>query len=232
MYLTYQEIVNKVKAQCDLEDEVFIDADELMGHCNDAIKRCESKIHTIYEDYFVTEGPLTLTNGSYEVNMPSDIYANKIRSIVYNNGSKLYEIKRIKEQDKFMLIEDRKNNPSSDLDYMYWIKNASATTNGRKIILSPVARETSSNTVTIYYLRRANTITSETDYVDIPEFYSVIVAYMKYQAYLKEGHPNTATALEEYGEQEKNMVETLSEMVPDGDSTIPIDPTFYTESEA
>lgn len=232
MYLTYEEIADKVKEQLDLEDEVFIDADEMMGHCNDAIKRCESKIHKIYEDYFLTSGLLSLTSGASEVDMPSDIYANKIRSILWNDqSSTLYEIKRVKDPKKFILIENAKVNPGSNPRYRYWIKNSAATQTGRKIMLVPAAQETTATKAIIYYLRCANRVTADDDIVDIPEFYSVIVAYMKYKCYLKEGHPNTELALQEYAAEEENMVETLTDMVPDGDNEIEMASDPYEGSE-
>jgi TRAP-type uncharacterized transport system substrate-binding protein len=223
-YLTYAEILKKVLEPLDLEDEVFIGSAEMIGYCNDAIKRCESKIHTIYEDYFLTDDYLTLTQGQQDVDLPADLYANKIRSIIWTEGvgsRQIYEILRIKDIHKFIRIEqDNANNLNSD--YRYWIKNSSPSQTGRKIMLVPAARETTSAKVKIYYLRRANKVTQDTDLVDIPEFYSVIVAYMRYMSYRKEGHPNAEEAKLELLDEEKNMVETLTEMVPDGENEIPI----------
>jgi hypothetical protein len=223
-YLTYAEILKKVQEPLDLEDEVFIGSQEMIGYCNDAIKRCESKIHTIYEDYFLTDAYLTFTQGDQQVDLPADLYANKIRTIVWTQGPgsrEIYEILRIKDIHKFLRIEsDNANNQNAD--YRYWIKNASPSLTGRKIMLVPAARETTSTKAKIYYLRRANKVTQDTDYVDIPEFYSVIVAYMRYMAYRKEGHPNTEEAKAELIDEEKNMVETLTEMVPDGENEIPM----------
>lgn len=220
-YLTYAEVLAKVSKPLDLEDEIFIGEEEMMGYCNDAIKRCEGKIHSIYEDYFLTSGNLALVSGVGEINLPTDIYANKIRAIIYTNGSEVYDIVRIKDSKKFIRIEEATAHDTTS-SYRYWIKNASPAATGRKIVLVPVSRETSSENVVIYYLRRANQVTATTDLVDIPEFYSVIVAYMRYMAYRKEGHPNTQEAREELLDEEKNMVETLTEMVPDGENEIPI----------
>jgi hypothetical protein len=230
-YLTYLEIKQKVNDSHDLEDEVFIDEAEMMGYCNDAIRRVEAQIHKIYEDYFLNSANLTLTSGSEEVDLPTDLYANKIRSIVYRDGTRVFEIKRSRSQNKFLDIEESKISPSDQPIYRYWIRNATPTLTGRKIMLIPRAAETTSTKVTMYYLRRAVTVTAETDYVDIPEFYSVIVAYMRYKAYLKEGHPNTAVAMTEFEAEEKNMIETLTEMVPDGDNEVQIHDDPYADSE-
>lgn len=231
-YLQYSEILQKVLEPLDLQDEVFIGSPEMMGYCNDAIKRCESKIHTIYEDYFATNAFLTLTQGQNEVALPVDLYANKIRSIIFTegfNGSRVYEIVRFKDSKKFLRIEEALayDTSNSNDHYRYWIKNEAPTQAGRKIQLIPAASETTSTKVKCYYLRRANKVTAETDYVDIPEFYSVIVAYMRYMAYRKEGHPNTEEAKAELLDEEKNMVETLTEMVPDGENEIPLGEDVY-----
>lgn len=223
-YLTYQEILDKVLEPLDLQDETFIGPTEMMGYCNDAIKKVESQIHTVYEDYFLNDAPLTLTQGQSAVDMPSDIYANKIRSITFSRGvnaTEIYEIVRIKDVKKFIRIEEAMANDLT-ADYRYWIKNASPAQNGRKIMLVPPARETSSSVAKVFYLRRANKVLTTTDLVDIPEFYSVVVAYMRYMAYLKEGHPNTTEMKDLYLAEEKNMVETLTEMVPDGENELPL----------
>jgi hypothetical protein len=223
-YLTYADILQKVKEPLDLQDEIFIGSPEMMGYCNDAIKRCESKIHTIYEDYFVTKAPLSIVQGSQEVDLPADIYANKIRSIIFReaiNSSDIYEVERVKDSKKFIRMEYGLYNNTSEW-YRYWIQNASPTQTGRKIMLIPAARETTANKVVCYYLRKANQVTLDTDFVDIPEFYSVIVAYMRYMAYRKEGHPNAEEAKAELLDEEKNMIETLTEMVPDGENEIPL----------
>lgn len=223
-YLTYAEILKKVVEPLDLQDEVFIGSDEMRGYCNDAIKKCESKIHTIYEDYFLTRGFLTITQGSQEVNFPADMYANKLRSIVWAEGPgsrDVYEVKRIKDVKKFIRIEEALANDTTS-DYRYWIMNSSPAQDGRKIMLVPPARETTSTKLAVYYIRRANQVVDEDSLVDIPEYYSVIVAYMRYMAYLKEGHPNTGEMKEVYVSEEKDMIETLTEMVPDGENEISI----------
>ena len=224
-YWTYQAIKEKVESDLDLKDESFITPEELMGYCNEAIDDAESEIHAIYEDYFLNSETLALTEGQSEYSLPSDIFANKIRAVIYSNGSINYPVKRIRDSRKFYTLALINQFGQAD-DYCYILKNPSAAT-GMKLVLYPASRETSSNNVTIWYIRNANRITSESDVCDIPEFVNFVIQFMKVRCYEKESHPNLAMAIGALEKQRKLMVDTLTEMVPDSDNTIEMDLSFY-----
>lgn len=224
-YKTYLDIKSKVNRDLDLEDEIFISDQELLDYCNEAIDEAEAEIHTIYEDYFLTKGNISLVQDQEEYDLPTDIYANKIRGIVYSDGSTIYQIPRLRHSDKFELIELTKNYTTTDF-YKYLVLNTTASSNP-KLMLIPAARETASNRLVIWYIRNANKMVDDTSICDIPEFAHFIIQYIKVRCLMKEGHPNYSIEAQKLEKDRRLMINTLSNMVPDGDTLMEIDTDIY-----
>lgn len=215
---TYSELKAQLQKELDLEDQTFVTAQELLNYANEAVDMVESAIHSIYEDYFLTKTTLTLVSGQQTYSFPTDIYAQKIRNISYNDGgSQTYDIRRIKKlyDTNFILPPDL---------YQYLITNDS--TSGLKIVFYPTPAENSSN-VTIWYLRNAKRFSSDSDVCDIPEFTAVVVQYMRWKCMNKEGHPDTAMAAQDLDRMRQEMVDTLTARVPDENNYVTPDFTFY-----
>lgn len=228
-YKTYSDIKKEVQRALDLQAESFITDPELLEYCNNAINTAESEIHGIYEDYFLKSSTIDLTSGEKHYSLPSDIFANKIRDLVYNDGSTIYSVKRLTSIDKF---EQAENYDIYDPDayYSYFIVNRGSADNFKpKIRLVPASSETKAGVLKIFYLRNANKVALDTDVVDIPEFYSFIVQFMKVECYKKEGHPNLGLAMNSLERERRMMIDTLSNMVPDGENQMEMDLTFYEE---
>lgn len=225
-YWTYSEIKDKVRKDLDLEGETFITADELLGYCNEAIDEAEAEIHSIYEDYFLTSSTLSITSGTAAYSLPSDIYANKIRAVIYANGTIIYPIKRIKDWNKFQGVAWGNEFATGNDLYQYIIKNVDAAT-GMQIVLVPAAQATDSTSITIWYIRNAEEMEDDNSECDIPEFVSFIIEYMKMKCYEKEGHPNVQLAMANLERQRKLMQSTLRDMVPDGDNEVEMDTRLY-----
>lgn len=98
---TYGQMAAKVLADYDLEDETFISPNELAGYHNEAISDAEAEIIELQGEYFKTKYFLPWTQGVSIYNLPVNIYANKIRGIMFSNGSTIYPIVRYKRQYKF-----------------------------------------------------------------------------------------------------------------------------------
>jgi len=120
-YWTYLEIKTKVQKDLDLEDEDFITESELLGYCNEAIDEAEGEIHTLYEDYFLDSALLPLMVGQSAYSLPTGIFASKLRGVIYNDGSLIYQITKFKETKKFLAIAEANNSTSSY--YQYLLKN-------------------------------------------------------------------------------------------------------------
>jgi len=225
---TLKEIRDQVIDDLDLSEEIFVDEPELNRWINDGISVAESNIHTIYEDYFLSEVETAIISGQNLVDYPSDIYANKIRKIIYTDGNghgESHEVRRVKsllEATSRDLYDT--NNKTAILE---WSPINEAAT-GRKIRLFPT--EGRAGNLIIWYLRNANKLVLDADICDIDEFSRFIVQYVKTQVFLKDGDPRTedSKGLEE--QFKKEMVDTLSNMIPDNNNEVVMDMSHYDES--
>jgi hypothetical protein len=222
----YEDIRRKVEQDLDLEEEVFIESDEMLGYCNEAIDEAEAEIHKLHEDYFLTNSDITLVNGQSEYSLPSDIYAQKIRGVIYKNGSLVYPIHRVRNLYRFEDIALSEQFGTSDL-YRYYLKNPSAA-DGYQLVLLPESREDGAF-VKIWYLRNANRVTDDTSLIDIPEFSNFLIQFMKVRVLEKEGHPNLPMAIQVLQQQRQMMVDTLTQMVVDDDDEVEGDFSHYWE---
>ena len=224
-YWTLSEIKNKIKNDLALHSEVFIDPEELVGYINEAIDECEAEIHSLYEDYFLAMATVTLSTSTDTYNLPEDIYAHKIRRVVYKNGSTIYEIPRIRELSKFLDYEVSRQYVGT-CDYKYFIYNK--TPGSPQLLITPPARE-SGEYVRVWYLRQANRLEDDTDVCDVPEFVSFICQYVKTRCYEKELHPMYGDSKTELERQRTLMQGVLTQMVPDSNNEIELDLSHYEE---
>lgn len=225
-YWTLAQIRAKIKKDLDLEDEQFITSDELIDYINEAIDEAEAEIHTLYEDYFLDRAQVTLVVDQEEYDLPANIYAHKIRRVLYNNGGTVYTVLRIRDWKKFEEQAIAQNFAQSDL-YQYFIINETAGT--PKILLVPKSRE-DGTVMTVWYLRQANRLEVDTDICDIPDFINFVFQYVKVRVYEKEGHPNMDMALAALEKQRELMNGVLAAMVPDGENELEMDTSHYEES--
>lgn len=224
-YWTYGEIRDKVRRDLGIEQETFVTPEELLGYVNAGIDEAEAEIHTIYEDYFLTKATLSALKGDETLDIPENIYGLKIRNLVYNDGVDVYQIKRFKNTQDFFekleyggLVED-------DI-YRYVIMNDNADSLP-KIHLVPSAKRDMANYFKLYYLRNANRMVDETSVCDIPEFVSFVIQYAKARCYEKEGDPRTGLATTQVDHFRKQMINTLTNMTPDGENEIEKDLSIY-----
>lgn len=222
----WSEAKAKIKRDLDLEAEVFVRPDELLEYMNEAIDEAEAEIHALYEDYFLAKEKVSLVQGIEEYDLPADIYAHKIRRVIYNNGSSVYTINRIKDWKKFETKSISDNFSTSDL-YQFFIYNPAPST--PKLILIPKARETVTDVLTIWYIRNANRLVDDNSIIDIPEFVNFLFQKVTCLVYEKEGHPNLDRAELKLAEERQRMLGVLAQMVPDAENEIELDTSHYEE---
>lgn len=228
-YWTYAEIKAKVERDLDLEDESFITDTEMLGYANEAVDEAEAEIHGIYEDYFVSRIPLTLVAGQEAYDLPSGIYAHKIRKMVYSKNSQIRPLVRIKDWRKFENYAwDLVNDANPESQYYWFLDNTTPTY--PKIILAPTPQEAGAY-ITLWYIRNATRFEATTDKCDIPEFVTFVMQFMKVRCYEKEGNPNIGLAIAALEQQRKLMKETLTGMVPDNENEIEMDLSSYTDQD-
>ena len=231
---TYAEALAKVQRDTDTEEETFIDDQEWIDYFNEAIDEAEAEIHRIYQKYFKKTYDVPLVAGTQRYVMPTDIYANKMILLYFDEGTggRQYKVERIKEKD----IARIDNNASEYLSYD--IENTDATT-GVELVFYPLAAvPTSSTALRMYYIRNANripdldSVTSavlNATRIDIPEFANFIFDFVKVRVAEKENHPLMPKFEANLEKQRLLMKQTLDQMVPDEDETIDPDLSFYHE---
>lgn len=241
---TYSELLTEVQLELDLQEETIISDNEFVQYCNDSIQEAESIILGMRQDYFLTSKKLYngvtygLKAGQNLYPLPTDMFATKIREVVYSNGSDIFDIRPFQYGRKLSEIELlERDNPSPQSFYNYIIVNNNVydptlpnTTNFQMRII-PTPKETG-DYVTIWYLREAAKIpytSNSTVQVDIPEFYWFIKARFKLLCALKEMHPKLEALAAEYERQKQLMIRALKTRYEDENNEIRQDVSFYEE---
>ena len=130
---------------------------------------------------------------------------------------------------KFTDIADIQYENNTQEPYRYFFSNPAAS--GRRINILPTPQVTSDTIMKVWFIRNAKLLTTGADVLDIPEFANFILSYTKFQVLKKEGDPRIEIEAMELAAQRKLMVDTLTEMVPDEDNTIPADVSHYEEHQ-
>lgn len=225
-FWTWQEIRLKVERDLDLEDETFIVPTELLGYGNEAVDEVERQIHTLCEDYFLTRDVVTLVPNQELYAMPTNIYANKLRRVVYRRGTEVWPVDRLRDWKKLYNYEVEKAYTIADARYGFFIEN---TTPGQpKMILCPTPTEAGAY-LQRWYIRNANEFVDDTSICDIPEAVNYVIAYIKVKCATKDMHPLLDTFKQELELQYKNTMAALAEMVPDNENSIEADTRIYDE---
>lgn len=228
MSFTWAQILAKIETELEIEDEDWIDATELLGYANEAIRDCEAYIHDLYEDYFLDYATITFSAGVEEYSLPTGIYASKIRRFIFQNGANRYVIPKMKDWHKFEQKSYRDYIAPVN-QYEYFISDPTAGS-ATKLIMSPTIQAADAGAYgKMWFLREANQLATASDVCDIPEFINYIYAHMKVNIYAKEGHPNLSLAAANLQRQQELMESTLSTMVPDDDNEVEADLEWYEE---
>jgi len=142
---TYSSLKTLVQDKLDLRDEDFIDDAEMLLYVEEAVRFCEAEIHklNIEDQYFVSHAPLRVRSGFSDVDLPTNIYANKILRVVYSNGSTTRDIPRMRSLTRYSDAEaTRKDAPATPGAYSYMLVNNSRSS-GTRLRLFPTPNETS-----------------------------------------------------------------------------------------
>lgn len=229
---TYTELKNKVVNDLDLANETEISAQEWLDYFNEAIDEAEAEIHNagVEAEYFLDSATISLVSGTSSYALPSTIYATKIKEMVYNNGTDIFTIHRVRGQNRFTQLAEIDTFESGGSPfYQYILTNASGV--GPRIRLTPAVQETAANVITLWFIRNAKQLTTGSDVLDIPEFANFIISYVKCRILQKDGDARIEVEAAALSQQRTLMVDTLAEMVPDEDNTIPPDLSHYEEHE-
>lgn len=241
---TYSALLGEVRAALDLQNETTITDAEYVDYCNDAIEEAESIIHDLHEDYFKTHKKLQHSTGyglvanKAKYALPENIFANKIKEIVFNDDDLIYEIKAYHPRRKQTTVEYMNKYFTDDNRiFMYQLVNnntydpANPMTTNFQIEMIPTPKITG-NWVTVYYLREATKIpyTDNSDvYIDIPEFYNFVKAKFMEKCAFKSINPKYTEIKDEASRIAQTMIRILSKRKEDDSKAIFPDYSFYEE---
>ncbi len=172
---TFKDHADKVKLDLVLNEEdpeeKFVTYEELIGYFNDGIDDAEAEITNLHEDYFLTSDYVPLQVGVSEYPMPKNIFANKLRGVVYANGSIIYPVKKFRMRNKFELIA-----VSNQFGQNEWYRHnlTNDAPGQRRFVIYPPSRETAvlpplSSPFTPmqrWYIRQANRIPLPGEYTN------------------------------------------------------------------
>lgn len=239
---TYGEIETKVRADYDLQDtDSFVGADEMVGYCNDGIQTAEALIIATCEDYFLLPATLTLVQGSSDITLPTDIYGQKIREIVYKNGDRIFPLTRLKDP-KMMYQKAIIDRQAVSLDeYKWFLKSATAGAQD-KLVLTPAALE-SGAFLEMWYIRNANRVPLQAapesatraaqlaTVIDIPEWRIYLEQFMKKRCAEKmKDAGRIAIAEKDLLAAGELLVADLRDRAKDNETEVPPDVSHYVES--
>ena len=203
---TYLDLKTDVERELNLQDEDLVTPAEMLKYANEAIDSAEALIINLNEDYFLAEPfTITLVSGQSGYSLPSDIYAQKIRAIIYNNGNKIYRISKASSFEDFINLQ-------VNADFKYIVTNS--YTNGVKLVFGPTPQEAGAF-ITVYYLRNAQTLVNDTDVIDLPEAYNYILQYVKDKCINKERFTPDAGPSPALVEEQKKLLTTLHQRFVD-----------------
>jgi hypothetical protein len=244
-YWTWDEIKEKVRRDTDTQGETFVSSEEMLSYANEGIDEYEAIVNTGSGpalDYFLDDATINLEEGEDEYSLPSQIYAHKIRKIMFNETNSIYEILPARSS-KFHMKAYADNSNGTD-PYRYFIRNKVRPAEvspmdpediipespiDPKIVLLPASRHTGPF-VTIWYLRNLNRLSGlGTEYSDIPVQINFLFQYMKVRVYEKEIHPNLNMAISAYEQQKRILQDILTDAQPDGNNEIEMDLSHYND---
>lgn len=184
-YRTFGELADQVKAETDIDEEEFVQPEELIGYFNSAVTIIESEIVKLgcKEKYLQSEAFISITAGEQDYDLPEDIIEQKIRKIIYVNNPDVYELGLAKQESSYE-VEDVSRLYSSTDRYAYQIYKIGED---HKLRISPPAYLTVTNALRVIYFKDLNRYEDDNTNADMPWVcYEVLLAYVRYRIYAKE----------------------------------------------
>lgn len=164
-FRTYGFLKSKTLYDMDLQDETFIQPDEMVGYYNEGIKEIFGEILGLRQNYFLSKWFVPCTTGNDLFILPPNIYANKVRGVIYQNGSIIYTMKQMREKQIFENIAYVNQYGLSD-EYRYLVRNDVPGLPSMQIV--PPIRAVDNAvfpplpnpllTMLVYYIREANRV--------------------------------------------------------------------------
>lgn len=182
---TLLQLRGDVQDDMDLADNNALVPNALLDkYINNAIDTVEQILIPLDQDYLLSSEDINLVADQADYSLPTTIFGNKIRGIVYNNGNDIYEILPMRRQGVFYNANISEQFEDSTRKYRYLIRNSDAAT-GFKLRLYPTPPANETGTVEVWFLRNFARLSSDSDVCDAPEAYNLIRAICRRSALAK-----------------------------------------------
>lgn len=229
-YKTKSQVVTKIELDLDLEEEEFIQANEMTGYINDAITIIEAHMNTLglKDRYYYKRTTLDLVAGTADYALPTDLYEHKVSEVVYKNGVTIYSVKPMGVTATEEEIELANLYQTTDY-YKYRIRSDSSSSTVLQLI--PSSRDTVTGGIIIAYFRDLARVSADSDVVEVPDVALMwLYQYVKVKVYEKESHSNYQAAVQELEKLEGLMLSTLQGQLADQKTQeLDMDKTIYQE---
>ena len=222
---TLLEIRDRLKDDLDLHEEHWKNDGQLNDLINKSVRKAFRKIIAIHEDYFLSQANVVITAVENEIDYPSNIYANKIKSIHFLWNNSAVEIKPVRRFDSTIMLSSIVSDNSSP--YRNWLA-IDDLTDGKKIKLFPATGY--AGTLSLWYIREPRLLVDDTDVCDIDEFTEFVVQCTKAAYYALDGDPRYQIEKMEEKELERDLINTLTNMTIGNDDTVVADYSHYEDS--
>lgn len=218
-----------MEAELDTQGEEFCSASEMQMYFNSAVTMCEAEILKLglREKYLQGEAFISAVAGQTDYDLPSDIAINKIRKVVYRNGTLVYTVHPLRTERAYETEDVMALYPPNEY-YHYQIYKIGTV---HKFRISPKAYVSVANAFRMAYMKTLNRYTVDSVLCDLPDIcYEFIMSYVRYRVYAKESHVNTPDEKQNVQICKDVMVQTLQNQVADPDmDKIDADTSHYEE---
>jgi AAA+ ATPase superfamily predicted ATPase len=229
-YKTKLQVVTKIERDLDLEEEEFIQPDEMTEIINDGITIIEAHMNTLglRDQYFLTRTTLNLVNGTADYSLPTNLYEGKIKEVIYSNGATIYGVKPLTGSSSAEEIAHL-NRFSTTEYYRYRIRNDSSSAIYFQLI--PAARETATGVIIIEHFRDLARVSADADLVEVPEIaLQFLYQFIRVKVYEKEGSALLPMAKEDLQKIEELMIATLQgQLADDSNNYVEMDKSIFEE---
>lgn len=231
---TFKQMQDFVSRRMGLDlDSAYPNSNAVRDSVKDYLNLAQSELHKellkIGEDYFLT-GQILEHDSELPINqfsLPSHIYANKIRKVVYNYQRSKYVLRAISFDD---FIEWSSPDLAADLNqpFGYYIHertsgNTDPEGEERGLKTSTVIHFVPPSTVQflgdedsfeVFFLRVPRDMVADGDYPDIPESTGFLEAYANWQIALDDPTRNEDLYYRDHQNKLRNIIETFSDKDP------------------
>lgn len=223
---TLSKLIDTVKDDLDLHQENFVTQRDLIRFVELAIEDAQELVIDCYSDFLKTFVDFDVTAGQTVIDLPEDIYDSRLRGFFYsedgwNQEASPYKIRKIRMTDVGRV--------STYDPYSYDLINSSE--DGQQLWIYPAIREDSANRFRLWYIRRFNVPTQNTDVLDKGLRVQYLLSHVKCSVMKKEGNAMLDLEAAELLKQEEKIKRSLSSLTDDDENTL-LEPDDYALSLA